>query len=109
MGVEKKKLRILNRLAESGFDTEKKVMALDKYELVDFCLDNGMQLSDTKVILELQKAIKDKKVYSFYAGGIDETEEKEDDGNERTGSEDQVALGTEGTDRDDGGRHFGVY
>ena len=44
MGIEKKKLRILSKLAESGIDTEKKVMALDKYALVDFCLRNGLQL-----------------------------------------------------------------
>ena len=77
MGIEKKKLRILSKLAESGIDTEKKVMALDKYALVDFCLSNGLQLLDTKTILDLQKAIKGRKVYSFLTGGEDSKEEKD--------------------------------
>lgn len=112
MSIEKKKLRILNKLAESGIDTEKKVLALDKYELVDFCLNSGLQLLDTKTILDLQKAIKERKVYSFLTGGEDETEEKDDGKNEEHGesdSEDRDLRGTEGLYRDDDGLYTGPY
>ncbi len=112
MGIEKKKLRILSKLAESGIDTEKKVMALDKYALVDFCLSNGLQLLDTKTILDLQKAIKERKVYSFLTGGEDSKEEKDYGRHEEhreSDAEDRDLRGTEGLYRDDDGQYAGAY
>ena len=87
-------------------------MALDKYALVDFCLSNGLQLLDTKTILDLQKAIKVRKVYSFLTGGEDSKEEKDYGRHEEhreSDAEDRDLRGTEGLYRDDDGQYAGAY
>ncbi len=76
MEVDKHKESILIKLAKYGADTEKKVMAIDKVEVIDFCLNSGLKLEDVHTVYEIQDAMKHNKVYSYLTGGIDKKEEK---------------------------------
>lgn len=76
MEVDKRKELILIKLAKYGADTEKKVIAIDKVEVIDFCLNCGLKLEDVHTVYEIQEAIKHNKVYSYLTGGVDKKEEK---------------------------------
>ena len=76
MEVDKRKDLIINKLAKYGADTEKKVMAIDKVEVIDFCLSNGLKLEDVHIVYDIQKAIKHNAIISYLTGGVDKKEEK---------------------------------
>ena len=58
--MEKTKQRLLDKLGKKGFDTEKKVNAID----MQAAFDNGLA-DELGGILALQKAIKTHSVYSL--------------------------------------------
>ena len=76
MEVDKRKESILTKLAKYGADTEKKVMAIDKVEVIDFCLSSGLKLEDVHTVYEIQEAMKRNRIYSYLTGGVDKKEEK---------------------------------
>ena len=76
MEVDKRKESILVKLAKYGADTEKKVIAIDKVEVIDFCLSSGLKLEDVHTVYEIQDAMKHNKIYSYLTSGVDEKEEK---------------------------------
>ena len=76
MEVDKRKESILVKLAKYGADTEKKVIAIDKVEVIDFCLSSGLKLEDVHTVYEIQDAIKHNKIYSYLTSGVDKKEEK---------------------------------
>ena len=76
MEVDKRKETILVKLAKYGADTEKKAIAIDKVEVIDFCLKSGLKLEDVHTVYEIQDALKRNKIYSYLTGGTDEKEEK---------------------------------
>ena len=59
MEVDKRKESILIKLAKYGADTEKKVIAIDKVEVIEFCLSSGLKLEDVHTVYEIQDAMKD--------------------------------------------------
>ena len=96
--IDNKRVQIFDKLAASGADTEKKITALDAADMVDICLKQGMQIVEMKQIIELQNAIKQRRLVRYFTGGID-LEEKEEPDDERTGTD--AGSGTEGEDAAD--------
>ena len=91
--MEASKKRLLDKLGKKGFDTEKKVNAIDMQAAVE----NGFTMDEMSGILELQKAIKTHSVYSFLMGGTDpkpeRRETKHDHDDRREGAGNSVGYG----------------
>ena len=71
--MDKTKQKLLEKLGKKGFDTEKKVSAID----MQAAFDNGLA-DDIGGILSLQRAIKTHTVYAFLMGGVDSKPEKKE-------------------------------
>ena len=71
--MEKTKQRLIDKLGKKGFDTEKKVCAID----MQVAFDNGLT-DELGGILALQKAIKTHSVYAFLMDGVDAKPEKKE-------------------------------
>ena len=71
--MEKTKQRLIDKLGKKGFDTEKKVCAID----MQVAFDNGLA-DELGGILALQKAIKTHSVYAFLMDGVDAKPEKKE-------------------------------
>lgn len=78
--METAKKKLLEKLGKKGFDTEKKVNAID----MQVAYDNGLT-DELGGILALQKAIKTHSVYSFIMDGTDPKPEKKEVRNDRDG------------------------
>jgi len=74
MGMDKMKLRSLNKLAEKGFDTGKKISEIDMVTIRDYGL-----ISELSFIIEMQEAIKGD-VLEYLMGLKDKEEVNEEDG-----------------------------
>ena len=71
--MDKTKMKLLDKLGKKGFDTEKKVNAID----MQVAFDNGLA-DEIGGVLALQKAIKTHNVYSFLMDGVDSKSEKKE-------------------------------
>ena len=71
--MDKAKQKLLDKLGKKGFDTEKKVNAID----MQVAFDNGLA-DEIGGVLALQKAIKTHNVYSFLMDGVDSISEKKE-------------------------------
>lgn len=78
MTVDKTKLKTLNKLNDEGFDSEKKISTIDMKVAFEHGLNN-----EIGVILELQDAIKDRKVISYLCNAVEEEKKKEHKKEER--------------------------
>ena len=63
------KVKVLNKLFDSGCDTEKKLQQLDMAAVIQI---PGITILDMSVIMELQKNTKAGKLFSYLGGGKDE-------------------------------------
>lgn len=72
MGMDKMKLRSLNKLAEKGFDTGKKISEIDMVTIRDYGL-----VSELSFIIEIQEAIKGD-VLEYLMGSKDKEEANEE-------------------------------
>ena len=85
--MEKQIQKLLDKLGKKGFDTEKKVTAID----MQTAYDNGLA-DELGGILALQKAIKSHSTYAFIMGGSEpkparkEVRRDADDRNTDTGA-----------------------
>ena len=66
MAVNQKAIKVLNKVLESGFTTEKDIAAMTMDDMLSI---SGITLADIAVINYLQKSIKANKVISFLGGG----------------------------------------
>lgn len=66
MAVNKMKLKTLTKLSDKGFDTQKKILAID----MRAARDNGLD-DDIGGILDLQDAIRTHKEIAYLCDGID--------------------------------------
>lgn len=66
MAVDKMKIKTLTRLSDKGFDTHKKILAID----MRAARDNGMD-DDIGGILDLQDAIRAHKEIEYLCNGPD--------------------------------------
>ena len=67
MTADRNKLKTLNKLTDEGFDTEKKITSID----MKIAYDHGLS-GEIGVILELQEAIRDRKVIAYLCNALDE-------------------------------------
>ena len=70
--MDKVKLRSLNKLAEKGFDTSKKIAEIDMVTIRDYGL-----VGEISFIIEIQEALKND-VIAFLFNSGDEKEEMEE-------------------------------
>lgn len=66
MAVNKSKLKTLNRLSDKGYDTQKKILAID----MRAARDNGLD-DDIGGILDLQDAIRAHREIAYLCDGTD--------------------------------------
>ena len=76
MTMDKKKMRVLNKLFEQGHGTEKEITALTARDMV---VIPELSVADMAEIIKLQDAIKAGKVISYLAGKLNEPKKKEDE------------------------------
>ena len=76
--MDKAKQKLLDKLGKKGFDTEKKISAID----MQTAFDNGLA-DEIGGILALQKAVKTHTVYSFLMDGVDSKPGKKEAKNDR--------------------------
>ena len=74
MPIEKTKLNILNRVIDSGADTEKKITALSIHEMLEI---PNIKTPELKIILDLQDAIKKRETIAFLSDAKAESDEAE--------------------------------
>ena len=84
--LDDRKIQILDKLAEAGADTEKKLSELGMGEAFVIAEKSNVQLQDLHLISELQSAIKRRRLYAYLTSGIDEKEEKDGTGRTVTGN-----------------------
>lgn len=66
MPVNQKAIRVLNKVLEAGFTTEKDISAMTMDDMLNI---SGITLADIAIINYLQKSIKANKVISYLGGG----------------------------------------
>jgi len=66
MTVNQKTIRVLNKMFEAGFTTEKEITAMTMDDILNM---KGITIADMTVINDLQKSIKANKVITFLVGG----------------------------------------
>ena len=71
MTADKSKLKTLNKLTDEGFDTEKKITSIN----MKIAYDHGLS-GEIGVILELQEAIRDRKVIAYLCNAMDDAKPK---------------------------------
>jgi hypothetical protein len=96
MSIEGRKLRILNKLAASGADTEKKITALGFPDIIKITKEQKMAMTDMELILELQNAIKNRQVVAYLTGGADEKEVRDADRKDHEGTDGREGLANSG-------------
>ena len=82
MTADKSKLKTLNKLMDEGFDTEKKITSID----MKIAYDHGLS-GEIGVILELQEAIRDRKVIAYLCNAMDDAKPKPPKTNSRNPDE----------------------
>ena len=93
MPIEKTKLNILNRVIDSGADTEKKITALSIHEMLEI---PNIKTPELKIILDLQDAIKKRETIAFLAEAKAESDESDKpEGSDGTDSVDTDAEADE--------------
>lgn len=74
MPMEKQKLNTLNKLIDSGANTEKKITAMGIQEIIAV---PKITVPEIHIITELQNAIKSRSVIAYLSSGNDESETEE--------------------------------
>ena len=65
MGLDKRKVLILDKVISSGADSAKKISALDARKIFEIMMDQGMKMSDMRDILDMQDAVKTGDLLTF--------------------------------------------
>ena len=67
------KIKVITKLTESGYDTEKKLQNLEMENILQI---KGIKIPEMSIILALQKSTKSGKLYSYLCGGDDEVDKQ---------------------------------
>lgn len=67
------KIKVITKLVDNGCDTEKK---LQKLEMEHILKIKGITIPDMGIILELQKATKAGRLFSYLGNGTDEVDKR---------------------------------
>ena len=70
------KIKVLTKLVDSGYDTEKKLQQLNTEGILKI---SGITIPEISIILELQKQTKASKLFSYLSGGSDEVISKSEE------------------------------
>lgn len=70
------KLKVMSKLVESGYDTEKKLLKLEMESILKI---KGITIPDMSVIIELQKSTKANRLFSYLGGGTDDVPKRGDE------------------------------
>lgn len=70
------KIKVLTKLVDSGYDTEKKLQQLNTEGILKI---PGITIPEISIILELQKQTKANKLFSYLSGGYDEVISKSEE------------------------------
>lgn len=70
------KIKVLTKLVDSGYDTEKKLQQLNTEGILKI---SGITIPEISIILELQKQTKANKLFSYLSGGSDEVTSKSEE------------------------------
>ena len=70
------KIKVLTKLVDSGYDTEKKLQQLNTEGILKI---PSITITEISVILELQKQTKSNKLFSYLSGGSDEVISKSEE------------------------------
>ena len=65
--LDKQKIKTANKLFDKGFDTEKKILKIDMIAIRNSGLENELGM-----IVDLQEAIKQHKVFSYFTNANDD-------------------------------------
>ena len=65
--LDKQKIKTANKLSDKGFDTEKKILKIDMIAIRNSGLENELGM-----IVDLQEAIKQHKVFSYFTNASDD-------------------------------------
>jgi hypothetical protein len=68
MAVNQKAIKVLGKVFDAGFSTEKDIAAMTMDDILGM---PGMTVADIAIINDLQKSIKANKVISFLGGGVE--------------------------------------
>ena len=70
------KIKVLTKLVDSGYDTEKKLQQLNTEGILKI---PGITIPEISIILELQKQTKSNQLFSYLSGGADEVISKSEE------------------------------
>lgn len=88
MGVNPRSIRILNKLASYGADTEKKIAALTYPDIMKICKESKtLAFQDMESIIRLQEDIKARRVIPFMLGITSEDDEVDQSDNNKNKKE----------------------
>lgn len=93
MAVNPKVIRVLNKLQEVGFSTEKEILAMTMDDILGI---PGITIADITIINTLQKQVKANRVLSYLLGSTDEKNNEDKSskgGGELIGEESAAADG----------------
>lgn len=68
--IDKTVIRVLNKLFDSGYKTEKDVLNL---KIEDLIIIGCFAMAEIEVIVKLKEAVKNNKIISFMSGNTNET------------------------------------
>lgn len=68
MAVNQKAVKVLNKILDAGFTTEKDISAMTMDDILSM---PGITVADIALVNELQKSIKGNRVISFLGGGTE--------------------------------------
>ena len=77
MEIDSTKLKVLSKVTAFGADTEKKITSLTTAEIFQIIEEQKIPVKEMGLILELQDAVKNRKVISFLTGGKDKEDKKD--------------------------------
>ena len=100
--LDDRKVQILDKLADAGADTEKKLSELGMAEAFAIIEKTNVQIQDLHLISEIQAAAKRRRLYAYLANGTDIKEEKDGAGGTVTGSEAEESDDGNNEDGDNG-------
>ncbi|NLD19984.1 MAG: hypothetical protein GX663_07025 [Clostridiales bacterium] len=78
MGMEKQRMKVLNKLIDHGVDAEKKITDLSITEILSM---DDISKQEMIILAELQNAIRKHKVIEFLSDVKSDADEREDEAN----------------------------
>lgn len=64
MGIDNARFRILKKVLDSGFSTERDIVGMTAEDMIGFC----RAISEVAEVLELQKAVKEHRLITYLTG-----------------------------------------